>query len=124
MKNDMGWTLVAICGLSICGVGCIVLLTLAQPGGDNTRVLALIIGFLAPTIAALIGIVKSIQNGNAIAELKKAVNSRLSQLLDQTALAARYSERILTQEGIPPSITPTPENIIERKSELPPGLLK
>ena len=94
MKPPDFYLLIAsIFGLSLIGVLAIILISFLRPNIDNTVLITTVIGFLTPTLASLIAVVKSFHNANAIEELHLAVNSRLTELLQQTSLAANLAGR-------------------------------
>jgi hypothetical protein len=63
--------------------------------------------FIAPTLVALVAALKSFRNGKDIQEVHLVVNSRLSELLVQTAENAKLTERALNASKVyPKEITP------------------
>jgi len=78
--------LILIVSLGIVGVAAIVAIVALRPHEDNAALIATVLGFLAPTMAALLALIK-------VQELHLAVNSRLTQLLEQTAKASRSEGR-------------------------------
>lgn len=72
----------AVVGLSFVGIGGIVTtLIIRPPPIDNTTIIVTMLGFLIPTITALLAA--------AVQQVHLAVNSRLTQLLELTADSAR-----------------------------------
>jgi len=70
--------LVATLGITLIGVGAIVTLEIARPGGDwNSNTTTVIIGMITPTLAVLIGVIKSIGNAQAIEKAKEEVKSHI-----------------------------------------------
>lgn len=92
-SNSSAFVLGSIIALAVIGAGTIVIVSLLRPKEDNTALIASILGFIAPTTAALLALVKSTQAGAAVQELRLDVNHRLSQLLEQTAKAAKSEGR-------------------------------
>lgn len=91
--TNIGYLTLSIMALTITGIISILYMHVHTAGGVTMQQIGIIFGFLTPTIAALIGMLKSFQNGSDIKELHIAVNSRLTQLLEQTALSAQMTER-------------------------------
>jgi hypothetical protein len=86
MMQPAAMYLAAVFGITlICVVG-VVALELLRPDGVNTNATYTIISVCGPTLAVLIGIIKSIGNGQAIEEAK------------QTARVAATETRIARQE--------------------------
>ena len=83
----------AVFGLGITGVIAIIVISYLRPNVDNTLLIIIVLGFLTPTLASLIAVVKGFANANAIQELHVIVNSRLTELLQQTSLAANLTGR-------------------------------
>jgi len=105
MNNEVLLYLLPICVLIGLGLVAIVAVSILRPSQDNSQIITTIIGLLTPTLVALIAAVKSIQNGQDIKELHIVVNSRLSQLLQQTAMAAKLAERgLIASEFLPDNI--------------------
>jgi protein-S-isoprenylcysteine O-methyltransferase Ste14 len=66
-----------------------------------------ILGLIPTTVASLLALVKSFQNGEAIREVHLVVNSRLTELLAKTAETAKLTERAVNaSEALPGLITP------------------
>lgn len=78
---------VAIIGMSTLGVAFIALISAMRPDVDNTLLIGTVLGFLAPSLLALVTLLKMNQ-------LHVLVNSRLTQLLEKTELAAELSGRV------------------------------
>jgi hypothetical protein len=72
------WAIVILCGLALMFV---VGVTVARPETDNTALITLGLGVLAPVLAALVAA--------TIQQVHLAVNSRLTQLLKLTDIASR-----------------------------------
>jgi hypothetical protein len=83
----------AVFGLGITGVIAIIVISYLRPNVDNTLLIIIVLGFLTPTLASLIAVVKGFANANAIRDLHVIVNSRLTELLQQTSLAANLAGR-------------------------------
>jgi hypothetical protein len=94
----------AVVTLAFIGVGGIISVTYLMPTRDNTQLIATIAGFIGPSIVAFIAAFKSTEavargkeNAESIQSLHLVVNSRLTQLLEQTALASNLTGKA---EGI------------------------
>lgn len=98
----IGWVVGALVLISALGAGAVVAVTMLRPGQDNAMLIAALLGFLGPTTMALLALLKVGETGRAVRELHVAVNSRLTALLEQTAIASRASGREEgRQEGKP-----------------------
>ncbi len=63
--NQMVVYLCAVFGMSMIGVGAIVALEIARPGGQwNSQATYAIIGVITPTLTLLLSLVKSVSNGD------------------------------------------------------------
>jgi len=71
-------SVVVLSALTVVGI---VALTIARPNADNATIIASIIGITSPILVALLAA--------AVQQVHLAVNSRLSQLLELTATAAK-----------------------------------
>jgi hypothetical protein len=82
VANKTGLYVGAVVALSLIGVGAIItVLIVRPPPADNTGIIVAILGFLVPTVTALLAA--------AVQQVHLAVNSRLTQLLQLTASSAR-----------------------------------
>jgi hypothetical protein len=79
----------AIFGISIAGAIAVILVCCLRPGVDNTTLITCILGFLTSSFS----LIKSLSNGNDIQNLHLIVNSRLTELLQQTARASELAGR-------------------------------
>jgi len=70
--------ILCICAMTVLSI---VVITIARPEKDNTSTIALIIGVMVPILTALLSA--------AVQQVHTAVNSRLTQLLEITALEAK-----------------------------------
>lgn len=70
--------MVALCMLTVIAI---VVVTIVRPAADNALLIGTILGVTAPVAVSLLGL--------SVQEVHKAVNSRLSQLLELTASASR-----------------------------------
>lgn len=105
MTNARAALLVILCMCAL-GTGGVLLLQLLRPDNDNTGVIATIIGFLAPTTAALLAYLKS-------ADTHKLVNGQLTEYkrtLQENALrdiadarAAAYRDASTQRSGYLPA---------------------
>ena len=101
MKNtEILGLLASIFGLSLAGVAAVLIISYLRPNIDNTLLITTVIGFLTPTLASLIAVIKGFTNASAIQDLHLIVNSRLTQLLQQTALASEAFGRADAAKGI------------------------
>lgn len=87
-SNTTAFVFGSTLAIAVVGAASIVAISVLRPKEDNTILITQVLGFLAPTAAALLALVKSTQTGTAVRELHLAVNSRLTQLLEQTAMAS------------------------------------
>lgn len=73
--------LAGVVALSVCGVAGIVAIMLRSPEKDNTQAVTLVLGFLVPTVLALLGFMQR--------DTHLAFNSRMTELLQLTAKSSR-----------------------------------
>ena len=121
-------------GVIACATLCsITLLTIYHPG-DNTQLIASIVGFGTLSMTSLIAILKSNANANAIQKLHLAVNGRLTQLLESmtanaalkatnATLIAKADDKAVTesQTGIPAAVKLAgPATIVINSPPVPP----
>lgn len=92
-SNTTAFIFGSILLIAAIGSAAIVAIVVLRPGEDNTALITSVVGFLAPTMAALLAFIKSVQTGAAVQELHLAVNSRLTELLEQTAKASKSEGR-------------------------------
>lgn len=71
---------VIIAFISCLGVGAIVTLEIFAPAAGNLQTITIIIGFLTPTVVGLLGLLKSQENANAIANMHIATDASLNQI--------------------------------------------
>lgn len=95
-KLPGGLVIHAVVTINFVAAAAIIGILFLRPNQDNTPLIVTILGFLGPTIAALLALAKTIQTGAAVDNLKVQINGRLSQLLEQTERAAKAEGR---QEG-------------------------
>jgi cytochrome b subunit of formate dehydrogenase len=96
-----GLYVLAIVVLSILGVSAVVIVLIVRPPPiDNTPIITVILGFLIPTVTALLA--------GAVQQVHIAVNSRLTQLLEITATASHAQGQIdgATQQATGPQGAP------------------
>jgi hypothetical protein len=87
VSNKTGLYVGAVVALSLIGVGAIItVLIVRPPPADNTGIIVAILGFLVPTVTALLAA--------AVQQVHLAVNSRLTQHLTLTASSARAEGHI------------------------------
>ena len=77
----------AILGMSFLGVSAIVAITIGRPESDNTAVIVSIVGFLTPTLAAILAILK-------VQDVHVLINSRMTALLAITAKASEAEGKL------------------------------
>lgn len=86
--------IMAVIILSVSGVAGVVLLFALQV--ENAIALsAIILGFLAPTIVALLSLRQAKQNSASVERIRVSIDGRLTQLLETTKAAAK-AEGIVT----------------------------
>jgi len=90
-ESGLAYLTASITGLAIVGSIAVVALELKSHDPGNIQPIVLLLGFLAPTIAALIGVLKSYQNGADIKELHATTDGKMSQLMEQTAKASELA---------------------------------
>lgn len=83
-------TIAVVC-LGAVGVTAVVVLSIFS---HDLQPAILVLGFLGPSIAALVAALKSFENGNDIKNLSVQVDGRLTQLLESTRVAAQMTERV------------------------------
>lgn len=84
-KTEARRALTVIVVLALVSIATIALLSFEGHG----ELAAQVVGYMAPTIAALLAYRKSSENGAAITKVELNVDGRLSQLLEKTEQAAR-----------------------------------
>lgn len=99
------WAIVVLCALALAFV---VGVSVAKPDSDNTALIALGLGVLAPVLTALVAA--------AIQQVHLAVNSRLTQLLILTAKASRAEGKAV---GL---LMPSPSDGIAREESRAAGV--
>jgi len=97
---------IAVIAISLLALGSIVVLSVMRPLADNTLPI-LIMGFVAPTLAALLSVVRGQDTAKQLAAtneqvvvLHDLVNSRLTELLRLTATASR-AEGVIEGAALP-----------------------
>lgn len=111
LKANVFAYLFMVVGVMLVSVLAIIAITLARPKQDNTALITSVIGMATPTVAALLALIKSGETARAVQEVHVSLNSRLTQLLAQTALAERTAgrnEAIAAAVVLPPPIPPPP----------------
>jgi hypothetical protein len=81
--------LLGILGLSAVGVAGVVALEVLRPDGYNTAAVGQILAILTPTVAILVAALKSVQNGQAIQEVKETVHEAKAEVQLAVAESAR-----------------------------------
>jgi uncharacterized membrane protein YccC len=71
----------------------IVVVLILRPEQDNSQLIATIVAVTAPTIAAVLALIKGTENAAALNEMRIVVNGRLAELLARTAQAERLLGR-------------------------------
>lgn len=96
----------AVIVLSLLGVGAIVALTVLNPEKDHSSTIVVILGFLVPTVTALLA--------GAVSQVQKSVNGRLTQLLAMTARTHAAEGEIVGQAKAAATIAAMPEVTIAK----------
>lgn len=96
----------AVIVLSLLGVGSIVALTVLNPEKDHSATIVVILGFLVPTVTALLA--------GAVSQVQKSVNGRLTQLLAMTARTHAAEGEIVGQAKAAATIAAMPEVTIAK----------
>jgi hypothetical protein len=99
VQNTAGMVLASVVIVTVVGAAAVVSIILLRPKEDNTLLIASVLGFLGPTAAALLALIKSAQTGAAVQDLHLAVNSRLTQLLELTAASSKSEGRLESDEA-------------------------
>jgi len=86
MTTMLVWAAVA---LSLGGVLAITAITITRPAADNTPIIGTILGFLVPSVLALIAMIQQ--------QMHLAMNSRLTELLEPTEKASRAEGKLEAQ---------------------------
>jgi len=87
----------AIVALCVLSAGFVVLISVARPNADNTGLILAVLGIVAPVITALLAA--------AIQQVHVGVNSRLTQLLELTAVASKAEGKLSVMS---PATRPAP----------------
>jgi hypothetical protein len=85
----------AVLGIILIAVGGVVSLEVLRPDGVNTQAAYTIVGICTPTLAVLIGLIKSIGNGQAIEEAKQTAATAVIE-----TRAAHYEVPAKTAEAV------------------------
>lgn len=97
---------IAVIVLSIVGVSSIVALTVLNPERDHSATIMIILGFLVPTVTALLA--------GAVAQVQKSVNGRLTQLLAMTARTHAAEGELTGRQRAASEIAALPEVTIAK----------
>jgi protein-S-isoprenylcysteine O-methyltransferase Ste14 len=102
VKSETAY-LLAIVALTTVGVGAVVILDATQPNGANVTLITQVLGILTPTLAVLISLLKSVQNGQAIQqaavkaeEAKREAAAGRQELRQNTEATLAISEKLDT----------------------------
>jgi hypothetical protein len=100
MSKTLIFLVCSVIFLVFLGVSGIVAVSYLLPNKDNTQLIVTIASFVGPSIIAFVAAFKSTEavtkgkeNAASIQSLHLVVNSRLTQLLEQTALASNLAGR-------------------------------
>lgn len=85
MRSPMFYV-VTIFGLCLLGISSILAIVVLRPEGDNTTIIIAIVGFLAPTVAAIVALM--------VKDVHVLINSRMTELLVATAQASRAEGKV------------------------------
>lgn len=85
--------LVAVVAMALIGAGAIVLIGIFAPE-RSALLIGQVLALLVPTTAALLAVLKSTQNSQAIQQVHLSLNGRLEQLLRVTASSQRAEGNI------------------------------
>lgn len=96
----------AVIVLSVVGVGSIVALQLLNPEKDHSATIVVILGFLVPTVTALLA--------GAVSQVQKSVNGRLTQLLAMTARTHAAEGEIVGAAKANAHIAALPEVVVAK----------
>lgn len=100
--------LVAIVFMSALAVIAILGIELLRPTKDNTQLITSVMGMIVPTTAALLVLLRGNSTEQSVQEIHLAVNSRLSELLEQTAKSERAAGLAAGLAGSVPPPAPPP----------------
>lgn len=81
-------------------VGAVVAVEVLRPDKDNAALVTAILGVIVPTTAALLALVRGNETERAVRDVHLLVNSRLTQLLEQTAVASRAQGKEEGRTGV------------------------
>jgi hypothetical protein len=73
--SDIAIIVIATTLLVIVGVAAVVIIEFHQPDSDSTTLIASILGFVGPTVAALLAVIKGLENSKEIAGVKSDLQS-------------------------------------------------
>lgn len=102
---------IAVILLSVVGVSSIVALTLMNPEKDHSATIMIILGFLVPTVTALLA--------GAVAQVQKSVNGRLTQLLAMTARTHAAEGELTGRQRASAELAALPEVTIAKVIPVP-----
>jgi hypothetical protein len=85
--------LATVLGMTLIGVAAIVTVFVVDPQGDHTAVIVSILGFIAPTTAAIMAFLKS-------QETHQMVNGRMDEFMRRMQVAAEASIVSARAEGL------------------------
>lgn len=78
--------------ISCAGVASITAIQIFSPGVDHTQTISIIIGFLAPTVVGLLGLMKSQENAVAIKDMHASTDNTLNKINDAAIIAATKAD--------------------------------
>lgn len=93
--------LVAVLGISGLGIGSLLVLELVR-GEVDRGLVAQILSIVLPTLTALLALLRGLDNGQQIREVKESVKEGTAAAVDAAALSHRVAETV-----IPPARMPT-----------------
>lgn len=86
-------TAIVVAVLVTVSVVSILLMSFFRPTGNITAFITAIITIMTPTVTALLALLKGQENAAAIQNVHVDINSRLSELVEQSGLAQRAAGR-------------------------------
>lgn len=88
----------AIAGISTIGIFAIATIAIVRVEKDNAALYTSILGFLAPTIVALLVLAQAAQTTNRVEQLEIKVDGRLTKLLEITEQAAQAKGELIGRD--------------------------
>jgi hypothetical protein len=92
VPSRLPYVLAAFAVISV-ALASVVSLALLRPDRDNTALYTIVVSMVAPTLTAILALIKGNENADAVQDLRVVVDGRLTQLLERTAQAERLAGR-------------------------------